>query len=295
MINSKGIIQNNRTASDFIRNQKKFNNVYKLLTKEEERKMVEGYAKLKLTDGKPTWNDKFECDFEWTGNRDELIEKLVMHNLQCVTKISTKHCQDTRDYDNMYAKGLFGLVRAANMFHPFKLIVKNGKPQYDEQGNPTFVKFNTFAQFWVFKYVMDEFGDKSIHIDNNSVSLDELIRIHNDQSRNMTLENYLSNIISPDVEQEKTVKTVVDEISSVEATDIYDRIHEYIETSGEISAMEKSVLENSFYGGESNVKKLSSMLKIPQSEISDLQTSALGKLKDFLYEEFGIESISDII
>jgi len=336
MINSSGIIQNNRTASDFIRKQRKFNKIYKILTKEEERAMIEGYASLKTVDGKFTFNGDFECDFEWTGNKDELIEKLIMHNLQAVTKISTKHCQDTRDYDNMYAKGLYGLTRAANSFHPFKLIVKktkvnlqdtdvpsdkdlvfyreDGKPsyvlrkhfdkegnfdfverydiQYDENGNPTFVKFNTFAQFWIFKYVVDEFYSKSIQIDNNSTSLDEIIRIHNEQSKNMTLENYLSDIVSPEIEP---VHTVSDEIASYEMSSIYESIHDYIDTSDNISSLEKSVLENTFYGGTSNIKKLSSVLKLPQQDIIEAQTSALLKLKDFLYEEYGIESLSDVI
>ena len=292
MINSNGIIQNNKTASEFIRKQRKLNSKYAVLSKEEERKMIGEYARLKLTDGKATWNDKFECDFEWIGDEAELRKKLVMHNLQAVTKITAKHCQDTRDYDNMFAKGLYGLTKAANIFHPFKCIVKNKVVQFGSDGIPLFCKFNTFAQFWIFKYVIEEFYDKSIKMDNNSVSLDELVKIHNSTSKNITFENYLSGVVSPDIERPKTVE---DEVVASELSTIYDSIHQYIATTDQLSSVEKSILDETFYNGNKSIKKLSSLLNITQRDVVENQTSALNKLKDYLYEEFGIESLSDII
>ena len=209
MINSNGVIQNNKTASDFIRKQRKLNKVYKILSKDEERDMIEGYARLKLTDGKPTWNDKFECDFEWVGPEAELREKLAMHNLQAVTRISSKHCQDTTDYDNMYAKGLYGLTKAANDFHPFKIVTrKEGdkrKIVYGPNGELQFIKFSTFAWTWVFKYVMDEFYLKSRKIDNNSTSINELVNMHNAANTKMTFENYLYSKISPEIPPQQSV------------------------------------------------------------------------------------------
>ena len=334
MINPKGIIQNNRTASDFIRQQRKFNETYKILDKDEERRMIEGYARLKLDEnGNPKWNGEFECDFEWIGDETELRLKLAMHNLKAVTRISTKHCQDTRDYDNMYAKGLYGLVRAANEFHPFKLITKkvtktvkeprldtegnqvfdeNGnqvftekkiqveEPKLDENGKVGFIKFNTFAQFWIFKYVMDEFYAKSIQLDNNSISINDVFGTKDMDGKSVTFENFLYKSLAPEVEPPKGA---MDEISATENLDLYETIHEYIETTSDLSAMEKAVIENTFYGdggfvtkeGNTNVKKLSSLLKIPQQDVMDCQISALEKLKDYLYEEYGIESLSDIM
>jgi DNA-directed RNA polymerase specialized sigma subunit len=322
MINTKGIIQNNKTASDFIRKQRKFNKVYKILSKEEERAMVERYARIKLDEnGNPIYrtepsapglHDDFECEFEWIGDETELRLKLVMHNLQAVTRISSKHCQDTRDYDDMYAKGLYGLTRAANEFHPFKLITKtvgtkevDGKKVpvkevvLDKDGKPDFIKFNTFAQFWIFKYVMDEFYAKSIPIDNNSVSLNELVKMHGDTAKNFTLENYIQDNLSPEVSPQKTVS---DEVSSAEASSLYESIHNYIKTTNDISSLEKRILEETFYGndeyikkdGTANIKKLSTLLKIPQQSVIESQTSAFMKLKDYLYEEYGISSLSDI-
>jgi DNA-directed RNA polymerase specialized sigma subunit len=314
MINTRGIIQNNKTASDFIRTQRKYNKVYKILNKKEEREMIERYVRLVFDEnGNPIYNEDFECEFEWIGDETELRLKLAMHNLQAVTQISTKHCQDTRDYDNMYAKGLYGLTRAANEFHPFKLITKtigykvneNGKKvpireiKYDEHGNYGFIKFNTFAQFWIFKYVMDEFYEKSVAIDNNSISLNEIVKGFH-ENKSLTLENFVHDYISPDI---APVKTVTQEVSSNEMTDLYNSMHNYIKTSNELSTLEKNILEETFYGeydyvrndGSMNTKKLSSVLKIPQQTILTEQISALNKLKGYLKEEYGLESLSDIM
>lgn len=314
MINTRGIIQNNKTASDFIRTQRKYNKVYKILNKKEEREMIERYVRLVLDEnGKPIYNKDFECEFEWIGDETELRLKLAMHNLQAVTQISTKHCQDTRDYDNMYAKGLYGLTRAANEFHPFKLITKtigynvseNGKKvpirevKYDEHGNYGFIKFNTFAQFWIFKYVMDEFYEKSVDIDNNSISLNEIVKGFH-ENKSLTLENFVNDYISPDI---APIKTVSQEVSSNEMSDLYNSMHNYIKTSDELSILEKNILEETFYGeydyvrndGSINVKRLSSVLKIPQQTILTEQISALNKLKGYLKEEYGLESLSDIM
>lgn len=314
MINTRGIIQNNKTASDFIRTQRKYNKVYKILNKREEREMIERYVRLVLDEnGNLIYNEDFECKFEWIGDETELRLKLAMHNLQAVTQISTKHCQDTRDYDNMYAKGLYGLTRAANEFHPFKIITKtigynideNGKKvpireiKYDEHGNYGFIKFNTFAQFWIFKYVMDEFYEKSVVIDNNSISLNEIVKGFH-ENKSLTLENFVHDYISPDI---APAKTVAQEVSSNEMTDLYNSIHNYIKTSDELSTLEKNILEETFYGeydyvrndGSMKTKRLSSVLKIPQQTILTEQTSALNKLNVYLKEEYGLESLSDIM
>jgi hypothetical protein len=213
----------------------------------------------------------------------------------------------------MYAKGLYGLTRAANEFHPFKLITRpagfktvDGKKVpikevvYDKDGKPGFIKFNTFAQFWIFKYVMDEFYSKTIPIDNNSVSLNELVKMHGDVAKNFTLENYIQDNMSPEMTPPKTVS---DEVSSVEASNLYESIHDYIKTTPEISALERRILEETFYGngeyfkkdGTTNIKKLSTLLKIPQQSVIDTQMSAFSKLKEYLYDEYGISSLSDIL
>lgn len=340
MINSNGIIQNNKTASDFIRKQRKLNKKYQIFTKDEERSMIESYARLKRDEnGKISFNDDFECDFEWVGNESEMRKLLTMHNLQAVTNISSKHCQDTRDYDNMYAKGLYGLTKASNIFHPFRLVVTKTKLppdkypeligsgekkivcdaemnpltvygtlrkkktgelravikhdiQYDESGNPNFVKFNTFAQFWIFKYVMQEFYDKGIKIDNNSTSIHELVKVKNGVNKTLTFENYLDDMISPDYKRQPEL---VETVSSNECTQIYDRLRDFINSSPEISSLERGILEETFYNSNASLKKLSTMFNIPQKTIVTAKESALSKLRGFLHENYGIYSVADVI
>ena len=306
MINSKGIIQNNKTASDFIKNQKKYNDKYKIFSKDEEREFIEKHARLILDEnGNVIMNDKFECEFEWIGDRTEVIHNLIMRNLQAVTKLTTKNCQYTRDYDDMYATARMGLITAADLFHPFKIATfknESGEaiPQFDEDGKPIFIKFITFAQWYIFKGSRIEFQTKQNKIDNNSNSINELVKIHNSiNNKNATFENFINDIISPDVKQPVSNFEIV---SSNEANDIMGDLNEYINTSNELSSIERGIIQEAFYNNTkrdvkfttSYVKKLSKIFNVNQSIIVENQITAFTKVKNFLSDKHGITDISDL-
>lgn len=297
MMNANGIVQNNGAVSDFIHRQMRLNERYPILDKAREREMVERYARLKLYDGMPRWNKDHECDYEWIGDADELRRLLVMHNLKGVTSVAKKYCQETRDFDNMYAKGLFGIVRAAKEFHPFKVVVlKGGQVKYEDDGMPSFVKFNTYAHTWIFKYVIDEFYGKSVAIDKNSCFIDASLRVGNETKTGLSLENFISQSLAPEVEPSLGL---AESVERMEASEMYETvcesIRDYIENSPEISAVERGVIENGFYGSCKSVRSLSSALKIPQKEVISAQTSALCKLREYLQENYGIDSVEDVL
>lgn len=305
MINSRGIIQNNKTASDFIKNQKKYNDRYKIFNKDEEREFIEKHARLKLDEnGNVIMNDKFECEYEWIGDRTEVIHNLIMRNLQAVTKLTTKNCQYTRDYDDMYATARMGLITAADLFHPFKMAtdtLPSGEkiPKYDSNGNPIFIKFITFAQWYIFKGSRIEFQSKQIKIDNNSTSINELVKMHNSTSKNVTFENFISEMISPDVEQPISNFDVV---SHNETNDIMGDLYDYINNSNELSSIERGIIHEAFYNNTkrdvkftvSYVKKLSKLFNVAQSIIVENQITAFNKVKTYLSDKHGITDFSDL-
>lgn len=305
MINSRGIIQNNKTASDFIKDQKRYNDKYKIFSKDEEREFIEKHARLKLDeDGNLIMNDKFECEYEWFGDRTEVIHNLIMRNLQAVTKLTTKNCQYTRDYDDMYATARMGLVTAADLFHPFKIAtdtLPSGKlvPKFDSNGNPIFIKFITFAQWYIFKGSRLEFQSKQVKIDNNSTSINELVKIHNSTNKNVTFENFLSDMISPDVEQPISDFEIV---SHNETTDIMGDLNDYINNSNELSSIERGIIHEAFYNNgkrdvkftTSYVKKLSKLFNVTQSIIVENQITAFNKVKMYLSDKHGITNFSDL-
>jgi hypothetical protein len=305
MINSRGIIQNNKTASDFIKDQKRYNDKYKIFSKDEEREFIEKHARLKLDeDGNIIMNDKFECEYEWIGDRTEVIHNLIMRNLQAVTKLTTKNCQYTRDYDDMYATARMGLVTAADLFHPFKIAtdtLPSGKlvPKFDSNGKPIFIKFITFAQWYIFKGSRIEFQTKQVKIDNNSTSINELMRFHNSTNKIVTFENFLSDMISPDVEQPISDFEIV---SHNETTDIMGDLNDYINNSNELSSIERGIIHEAFYNNSkrdvkfttSYVKKLSKLFNVTQSIIVENQITAFNKVRTYLSDKHGITDFSDL-
>jgi hypothetical protein len=204
----------------------------------------------------------------------------------------------------MYATARMGLITAADLFHPFKIAtdtLPSGEkiPKYDANGNPIFIKFITFAQWYIFKGSRIEFQTKQIKIDNNSTSINELVKIHNSTNKNVTFENFLSNIISPDVERPFSDFEVV---SHNETNDIMGDLNDYINNSDELSSIERGIIHEAFYNNNkrnvkfttSYVKKLSKLFNVAQSIIVENQITAFNKVKTYLSDKHGITDFSDL-
>jgi DNA-directed RNA polymerase sigma subunit (sigma70/sigma32) len=305
MINSKGIIQNNRCVTDFIRYLKQSKTQYKLLSKKEERQLIEKYTV--------------------ENNEGELRKLLIMHNIRMVFSIAKQYCKDTRDFDNMVSKGLFGLVFAANIFNLFEPIttkkqigteiVKSNifpfdpvidqdtglvkeKPIYEnvikinkKTNKPEFVKFCTYATNWVFKYIVEEFNERAIKIDNNSISLNDKVKIKNSVDNNQSMENYIDNKISPDYSLSKPTDTI---ISDNELSILYSKLSNFIEETNELTSLEKKVVMETFY----NHKKIKDIVKESNSTIQKVVTAkkkALKKLKNIIVHSMKIKDVQDYI
>lgn len=343
MINAQGIVQNNQTATDFIRIQKQYPEKTCILSKDEERALVEEYVEIvRSKDGNPilditadTLKSKkirkylnmppgverdnmyynIPVKLKFKKSEQEFREQLVLHNLQMVASIARSKCQYTRDFDNMYARGLYGLVYAANKFNPFIPVMTidrnyvkpkrgRGRPRKDEvippvkkipkidpeTGKIEYVKFNTYAQSWVFKYILEEFGEKSIEIDNNSVSIDQFIKPTGNKNSTQTLENFIDDSISPDY-----VKTpsVIEQLSAIDGEEIYGKIKEYIISTNELSSNEKNVLLGMFYNDEKQ-GDIAKRLSISSQAVATNRHSGLLKLKRHMENELKITSGNDV-
>jgi len=310
MINSKGIIQNNKGISELLKNLKSDTNQYETLSKEEERRLIDEYV--------------------YKGKEDDLRIILARYNIRMVFHIAKKYCKNTRDFDNMIAMGLYGLVYAANRFDFYKQVTKKVKepvmvldktdplygidndkcrkiqqlhlstgkpifitkeiPVFDELGEPVYVRFCTHAYSWIFKYVVDEFEKKSIIIDNNSISINDAVKIKNSTDNNMTMENYIENMLSPDYVDPKTM---IDQISDGETTEIYKKIHEYVSQTNELTAVEKHIIIDTFYNNR-KIKDLAEEYNTNSQAIINKKVKALQKIKNHLVKKYNIRNFSDI-
>lgn len=315
MINSRSIIQNNEAVGEFLKNLKNDKRQYKTLTKAEERAMI----------------DKHLAE----DNEDELRKLLVMHNIRMVFSIAKKYCKDTRDFDNMMAKGLYGLTVAANRFNLFEpvtvkvqvgvepVMVANPdckpdspenvpemikkvdpdtggvvtKPVFEkrvwinpETCKPEYIKFSTYANPWVFKYIVDEFERKSIIIDNNSISIDDDVKIKNSTDNNQTMENYIDGMLSPDYSRPKTV---MDVISNKEAQDFYRNLGEYVKNTNELTAIERQIVVDTFYNRK-KVREISAEISMNPQSVLLCKKSALEKIRNYIKKNFDLNSHRDL-
>lgn len=315
MINSRSIIQNNEAVGEFLKALKNDKRQYKTLTKSEERSMI----------------DKYLAE----GNEDELRKLLVMHNIRLVFSIAKKYCKDTRDFDNMMAKGLFGLTVAANRFNLFEyvtvkipigtepVLVRNPAYRYNSSSDvpkmikkvdpetgdvvmkqtfekriwinpetckPDYIKFSTYANPWVFKYIVDEFERKSIIIDNNSISIDDDVKIKNSTDNNQTMENYIDGMLSPDYSKPKTV---MDSISNREAEEFYRNLGDYVKNTNELTAIERQIIVDTFYN-KKKVREISEEISMNPQSVLLCKKSALEKIKNYIQKNFDVNSHYDL-
>lgn len=308
MVNQKGVIQNNSGISELLKELKADKNQYKVLSRKEERNLIDEYVSK--------------------GKEDELRILLARYNIRVVFHIAKKYCKATCDFDNMVAKGLYGLVYAANRFDLYKQVVKKttepvmvldktdplygidnekcrlvqdtdektgkpifkttGTPLFDENGKPVYVRFCTHAYSWIFKYVLDEFDRKSAIIDNNSISLSNTVKIHSNDT-DQTMENYVGEMVSPDY---TTPKTTIDYISDNETTDLYHKIHEYVSKTNELTAIEKNVIIGTFYNGR-KIKDIANEYHMNSQVLINKKLNALKKIKKHLGKVYNINSLAD--
>ena len=151
MINAKGIVQNNTSTDELLKYLKSSSKQYKSLSYKKERELIEKYMKIVVdSDGKPVIDHIDEeghvfYKYDVIGDIGELKQLLIMHHIKRVFNLSKKYAQYTRDFDDLIAKGMYGLVYATDRFGYFSAVMKpvmeNGKvveegDVYDIFANP---------------------------------------------------------------------------------------------------------------------------------------------------------------
>ena len=82
---------------------------------------------------------------EHRNNREEISRLLILHNTRLVFWVAKKYYSKTNDFDELLAKGFYGLVEAAGKFD-----INRG------------TKFSTYATSWIKKEILKEFSTKEI-------------------------------------------------------------------------------------------------------------------------------------
>lgn len=330
MINAKGIVQNNTSTDELLKYLKSSEKQYKNLSYKKERELIEKCTKLIVdSEGKPVVDHIDEeghifYKYEVTGDMGELKRFLIMSHIRRVFHLSKKYAQYTRDFDDLIAKGMYGLVYATERFGYYspvmKPVIENGKvvmvpkmkngeiyyntkkekvmipklyPVFSKDGiTPKYIKFITYATNWILKFLRDEFNDKqTVVIDNNSISLNDSPRIKNSMDHNQTYENTIENMVHPSYH----IKTFDDELSSNEVGRVCEGIYDYVMSDeSNLSAIDKQIFVESFYNHK-KTQDIADELDTNTATIINRKKRILKNVKGMLKDKMGIENMTDIL
>lgn len=243
--------QNTTWLMTYLKNNK---TQYPLLSKEEEREMIEKYR-----------NDPIK-----------LRQLLQMHNVQMVFSMAKKYMSKTADYDGLVQDGLVGLAEAANRFE----LDKN-------------IKFSTYAYMWIMKYMTMNFYGKQVEVDSHSTSLNSpalTASLKSNNGNEVTFENYVNEYIDPSV---AAIKTINEEIASNEQTELCNSLLKTLENDTSLSATDREIFVELVYNKE-KISNLVEKYDRSAKDINILKKSVLAKLRNILEKDYHINSFDDI-
>lgn len=248
------IIRGNQNTTWLMTYLKNSKTQYPLLSKEEEREMIEKYRNEPL----------------------KLRQLLQMHNVQMVFSMAKKYMTKTADYDGLVQDGLVGLAEAANRFE----LDKN-------------IKFSTYAYMWIMKYMTMNFYGKQVEVDSHSTSLNSptlTASLKSNNGNEITFENYVNEYIDPSI---ATIKTIDEEIASDEQTELCNSLLKTLEKDTSLSAIDKEIFVELVYNKE-KISNLVEKYDRSAKDINILKKSVLTKLRNILEKDYHINSFDDV-
>lgn len=261
--NRKGVIKDNSNVTGFLSKLKTDEQQYPILSKEQERELIDMYREDEMK-----WRDLF-----------------IMHNIRMVFSLSKKYATSTTSYDDMVQRGFLGLAIASRKFDP------DMKRLNKVTGQEEFVKFSTYATSWVFKYIVDEFYQRSFKVDSACVSMNQPIEIGNDPNPNCTLENVLEE--SADPYSFTPPERPTEQLSTIECTLIAEDARRIVKESNQLSAVDKAVFDNVVVQNEP-VKNVARKFKLKIKDVNECQDKCIALVKDELERRYGVISMQDI-
>lgn len=238
----------NANTTKLINEIKNSKDQYPVLSKEEERKLIEKYR----------------------DNRDELNRRLCLHNVKMVFSMAKSFVTKTRDFDSLVQNGMLGLMEAARRFD----IDKN-------------IKFCTYAAIWIKKYFSMYYYTAQYKLDQATSSLDEPAAFGSDDADDETsfMENSLHKYVDPTYQD--TVRSVDDAISASDNSDLCAKLYSRLESDASLSAVEKGVFLKLFVENE-KTRDVAAEYHIDPGAVAEIRRKVLGKFRNILAADYGI-------
>jgi RNA polymerase sigma factor (sigma-70 family) len=238
----------NANTTKLINQIKAAKDQYPVLSKEEERALIEKYR-----------ND-----------RDKLNQLLCLHNVKMVFSMARSFVTKTKDFDSLVQNGMLGLMEAAKRFD----LDKN-------------IKFCTYASIWIRKYFSMHYYTAQYKMDQATCSLDEPAAFGSDDPADETsfLENSLHKYLDPSYQG--TVKSVDEIISASENAELCAKLYSKLEADTSLSSVEKDVFFKLFVDNE-KARDVAAEYKMDPSAVAEIRRKVLGKFRNILAADYGI-------
>lgn len=201
---------------------------------------------------------------EHRNNREELSRLLILHNTRLVFWVAKKYYSKTNDFDEILAKGFYGLVEAAGKFD-----IDRG------------TKFSTYATSWIKKEILKEFSTKEIKKGIKMVHL--FSNKKNENNSTMSSDN----IISQDFEhfdpvwEVQTTKSPLESLYDSEMQEIMDKVYGFVETNPNFSKQDIDIFFR-IYKNSEQIKDISSETGLSSFQINSRKRKMIKTIKRML-------------
>lgn len=240
------MVLNNSCTNQFGKYMISHQSMFKPLTKKEERDMI----------------DKNRS------NPEKLRNLLINHNIRLVFNLARKYAKTSIDFDDLIARGFYGLTYAATKFD----INRN-------------IKFCTYATPWIFKYIVNEYFDKENKISRTGISLEK--PIGKIDSKKAAFHNIVNNFMNPDYSP-KSIVPVHESVCQNELSNIVSDISTYVETGTDFDDFDRIIYQKSLIDNISSTK-ISREINIPRKQVETKKKTLINKLRDHISKTYKFE------
>lgn len=248
------IIHGNQNTTKLINQLKASSTQYPVLTKEQEREMIEAHA----------------------DDRDKLNFLLFMHNIRTVFNQAKAYISRTNDYDSLVQNGMLGLAEAVRRFDPSRNI-----------------KFCTYASTWVHKYLSMPYYTAQFKLDLRTVSINSPAPTADGDSISAedTLENCVQSMMDPSMCRDDL--SVENQISVGERAEICDDIYKWVDSDSSLSATDRAVFKEMFIDRE-KARDIAERHNLDAAVVAEIRRRVLSLCRDRLEQKYSITSYADI-
>ena len=207
-------------------------------------------------------------------DRAELEHQLVAHNIFLAIGFASKQQYRFRDFDELIALSMYGLMDAAKTFDTTKGF-----------------RFNTYAVWYLKKHVLRRFHvRKEYEIANNTaIFLDEPRQQNGEENECDFMYGTLCSQLNPDIEERYSIPTASEEMEREERgaymKEMLNKVVESVATSS-LSDTDKRIFSMTYLEGD-NISTISHELGISSAEVSKGRKRVL----TFINENFSKEEI----